>query len=1034
MQDEQTGLSVIGVSDDAKFKGKHESTRDLVPTLVQLSQLATELANDHIGLQKVYLDAYRGWVPSEELKERFAYWAQPLNEDAQSVIDQRLGAGQEALYDAYFAIGVSAKWKRFFTSIADMLDTIEGRPVFAAYQAAYQKLASYINPEEIYPRNSLMYFPYDRGRTAPAALTLPPHLRSLSRVLESCARTKDLIDLDRLREAFHPEIGGVGSQLVKIAKILSASQQMSEDPIATPPPKRKGRVGQEEVGAASDPAVVLDLAEGDAEDKVKFGFSLLPWTHQRLFGAWAVEQQLPLFEGVYPDDSRPRAAVQAAKDFAHGLIDKYELANARMDAVAVARSSTRRQVDWELEVNTSLVANACAWITEADAWFSLAGLKQLARIYQQPGPGKSPDEIRVWETYQAKLVDFLREAFALAEEDARYRDYPDLEGTWPDIAAATLLRYKARLRLSALRDRGYYLSLEKAEVAGSMIAELTDASEWRDAERSPDYTRRGWKIVRDTYEGEPNPDSFLKALVRYRDAEDKWIRVAWSEIDVPNEPEEDEVGYNLPPHQPNLPLILKPKSTIWQIGPETGKAVDNGVATYYGPRGSVRLVLYRNKVPLSCLHLLDLGRGKAKVNNVYTVPSWRRKGLAARLMREARKTFRSVTHSGALTQAGEAWSEAVGARTFKSIKANPKADEAAIRALAVKQPLAALRHPNCPVDLFWQLAKDYPLEVPQTPLFGLLMLETPDRWRRLEEFCAKTWITERIDSLSLPILQLFASDCAAHVLPIFETKCPDERRPRQAIETLRRVARGGASLVALAKAKDKADDAAYRAYENPSDIAQYDDAAFCAAGAPGYAADLDQYAHPALYDFLERCREVIQYQAIARHMELHGEHPTENEVGHAINAESVWQWHRLQDYLRAAGMPIETVGARKKKGEDPSQPGFGFDESLRWKTPAGEQEPPALTLEKLFDVILGPASSKKGYSSDTAESQKRAYDAMTPQRYGHMVELLDEGVDPELIQEVERRIHASGWLQKRARLITEEDLERLASDRPWEKQ
>ena len=38
--------------------------------------------------------------------------------------------------------------------------------------------------------------------------------------------------------------------------------------------------------------------------------------------------------------------------------------------------------------------------------------------------------------------------------------------------------------------------------------------------------------------------------------------------------------------------------------------------------------------------------------------------------------------------------------------------------------------------------------------------------------------------------RLFAADCAEHVLPFFETRCPDDTRPREAIEVARRIARG----------------------------------------------------------------------------------------------------------------------------------------------------------------------------------------------------------------------------------------------------
>ena len=48
------------------------------------------------------------------------------------------------------------------------------------------------------------------------------------------------------------------------------------------------------------------------------------------------EQTLPIFERHYPNDNRPRVAIQAARDFAAGKITQEELAAGRMGAYAAA--------------------------------------------------------------------------------------------------------------------------------------------------------------------------------------------------------------------------------------------------------------------------------------------------------------------------------------------------------------------------------------------------------------------------------------------------------------------------------------------------------------------------------------------------------------------------------------------------------------------------------------------------------------------------------------------------------------------------
>lgn len=54
----------------------------------------------------------------------------------------------------------------------------------------------------------------------------------------------------------------------------------------------------------------------------------------RMFAADCAERVLPIFEGLRPADKRPRAAIQAARDYANGLIDAEELGRARADASA----------------------------------------------------------------------------------------------------------------------------------------------------------------------------------------------------------------------------------------------------------------------------------------------------------------------------------------------------------------------------------------------------------------------------------------------------------------------------------------------------------------------------------------------------------------------------------------------------------------------------------------------------------------------------------------------------------------------------
>jgi hypothetical protein len=73
------------------------------------------------------------------------------------------------------------------------------------------------------------------------------------------------------------------------------------------------------------------------------------------------------------------------------------------------------------------------------------------------------------------------------------------------------------------------------------------------------------------------------------------------------------------------------------------------------------------------------------------------------------------------------------------------------------------------------------LDIPPADIFWVVTLFLPDRENRL-----------------------FAVWCAERVLPIFETRYPDDKRPRMAIETARRYANGEATKDELNRARDAA--------------------------------------------------------------------------------------------------------------------------------------------------------------------------------------------------------------------------------------
>ena len=59
----------------------------------------------------------------------------------------------------------------------------------------------------------------------------------------------------------------------------------------------------------------------------------------RLFAADCAEMVLPIFEKDYPNDDRPRKAIQAVRDYANGLIDEKAWAAAWDASSAAARAA-----------------------------------------------------------------------------------------------------------------------------------------------------------------------------------------------------------------------------------------------------------------------------------------------------------------------------------------------------------------------------------------------------------------------------------------------------------------------------------------------------------------------------------------------------------------------------------------------------------------------------------------------------------------------------------------------------------------------
>ena len=84
----------------------------------------------------------------------------------------------------------------------------------------------------------------------------------------------------------------------------------------------------------------------------------------RLFAADCAEAALHHFEDRYPDDDRPRLAIQAARDYANGLISRTKLSAARSAAWSAADSAA-----WSAAWSA---ADSAAWSAARSAAWSAA--------------------------------------------------------------------------------------------------------------------------------------------------------------------------------------------------------------------------------------------------------------------------------------------------------------------------------------------------------------------------------------------------------------------------------------------------------------------------------------------------------------------------------------------------------------------------------------------------------------------------------------------------------------------------------------
>jgi len=186
--------------------------------------------------------------------------------------------------------------------------------------------------------------------------------------------------------------------------------------------------------------------------------------------------------------------------------------------------------------------------------------------------------------------------------------------------------------------------------------------------------------------------------------------------------------------------------------------------------------------------------------------------------------------------------------------ADPLATAEQLDELSLTDPLAALRHPNCPPEIWWELAELFPIQAKASVLFAMMTLAEPGRWAESIEAYGDEWIEATINLLSPDQARLFTADCMARVLSALPVNYPTEEHLRIAMDRWNRLGLGRDPVVGGAWAPwDK----------DPTQ------------------SDPRRVTHEAASEMAGKFVTTLQG----------------DEWGHAYDAERKWQWERVHFYL-----------------------------------------------------------------------------------------------------------------------------------------
>ena len=141
----------------------------------------------------------------------------------------------------------------------------------------------------------------------------------------------------------------------------------------------------------------------------------LDLARHRLLTSWAAdcaEHVLPLFAGKYPDDERPRLAIETARAWARGEVTVGEARAAAVAAQAAARSAAEGAPREAARAAGHAVAAAhMADHSLGAAWYAI---RAVGRAPEAPDPQLAADRERQWQ--REHLPRKIRELVVSAQE------------------------------------------------------------------------------------------------------------------------------------------------------------------------------------------------------------------------------------------------------------------------------------------------------------------------------------------------------------------------------------------------------------------------------------------------------------------------------------------------------------------------------------------------------------------------------------------------------------------------------------------